>query len=171
MKPGSGQSGRLAAALVVVATVCAADAPSARDRAKWQLAVRAAAREVLDRLEAVAEPEPNELDRLTTELSDAMQRNVGLHARVDASRKQSRRQLLQARRATIEGDIVPVTCGSAFRNKGVQPLLDTVMMASFALSMTALVQLAFTETQRATAWWIALAVGMGLAAMVKGFLH
>ena len=30
------------------------------------------------------------------------------------------------RRATLSGDIVPVTCGSAFRNKGVQPLLEAV---------------------------------------------
>ncbi|MFO7821196.1 MAG: elongation factor G [Lentisphaeria bacterium] len=31
------------------------------------------------------------------------------------------------RRATIEGDIVPVTCGTAFKNKGVQPLLDCIV--------------------------------------------
>ena len=30
------------------------------------------------------------------------------------------------RRATLAGDVVPVTCGSAFKNKGVQPLLDAV---------------------------------------------
>ena len=30
------------------------------------------------------------------------------------------------REATIEGEIVPVLCGSAFKNKGIQPLLDAV---------------------------------------------
>ena len=30
------------------------------------------------------------------------------------------------RRATIEGVIVPMMCGSAFKNKGVQRLLDSV---------------------------------------------
>jgi elongation factor G len=30
------------------------------------------------------------------------------------------------RRTTISGDIVPVACGTAFKNKGVQPLLDIV---------------------------------------------
>jgi elongation factor G len=31
------------------------------------------------------------------------------------------------RRGTIEGRVVPVLCGSAFKNKGVQPLLDAVV--------------------------------------------
>ncbi len=31
------------------------------------------------------------------------------------------------RRATLAGEIVPVTCGTAFRNKGVQPLMDAVI--------------------------------------------
>ncbi|NLE76916.1 MAG: elongation factor G [Chloroflexi bacterium] len=31
------------------------------------------------------------------------------------------------RRATIRGELVPVLCGSALRNKGVQPLLDAVV--------------------------------------------
>jgi elongation factor G len=31
------------------------------------------------------------------------------------------------RRVTISGDAVPVLCGSAFKNKGVQPLLDAVV--------------------------------------------
>ena len=31
------------------------------------------------------------------------------------------------RRATLSGKLVPVLCGSAFRNKGVQPLLDAVV--------------------------------------------
>ncbi len=31
------------------------------------------------------------------------------------------------RKATIRGEIVPILCGSAFKNKGVQPLLDAVV--------------------------------------------
>jgi len=31
------------------------------------------------------------------------------------------------RRATISGEVVPILCGSAFKNKGVQPLLDAVV--------------------------------------------
>ncbi len=31
------------------------------------------------------------------------------------------------RKMTIAGEMVPVTCGSAYRNKGVQPLLDAVL--------------------------------------------
>src|SRR5205085_3507530 len=31
------------------------------------------------------------------------------------------------RAATLADDIVPVLCGSAFKNKGVQPLLDAVV--------------------------------------------
>ena len=37
-------------------------------------------------------------------------------------------QLIPAiRRATIAGALTPVTCGTAFKNKGVQPLLDTIV--------------------------------------------
>jgi len=31
------------------------------------------------------------------------------------------------RRATIEANIIPVLCGSAFKNKGIQPLLDAII--------------------------------------------
>ncbi|WP_067143264.1 elongation factor G [Oceanivirga salmonicida] len=31
------------------------------------------------------------------------------------------------RKATIEGIVVPVTCGTAFKNKGIQPLLDAII--------------------------------------------
>ncbi len=39
-----------------------------------------------------------------------------------------REELISAiREATIDLDIVPVTCGSSYRNKGVQPLLDCIV--------------------------------------------
>ena len=31
------------------------------------------------------------------------------------------------RKATIEGTVLPMLCGSAFKNKGIQPLLDAVV--------------------------------------------
>ena len=31
------------------------------------------------------------------------------------------------RKATIKGNMIPVTCGSSYKNKGVQPLLDAVI--------------------------------------------
>ncbi len=31
------------------------------------------------------------------------------------------------RKATIEGTVLPMLCGSAFKNKGVQPLLDAIV--------------------------------------------
>src|SRR5205807_3629660 len=31
------------------------------------------------------------------------------------------------RKATIDNEVVPVLCGSAFKNKGVQPMLDAVV--------------------------------------------
>ena len=31
------------------------------------------------------------------------------------------------RKATIAGSVLPMLCGSAFKNKGVQPLLDAVV--------------------------------------------
>ena len=31
------------------------------------------------------------------------------------------------RKATISGEIIPVLCGSAYKNKGVQKLLDAVI--------------------------------------------
>ena len=38
------------------------------------------------------------------------------------------REILNAlRQATIAGKVVPMMCGSAFKNKGVQAMLDMVM--------------------------------------------
>ncbi len=61
-------------------------------------------------LEAVAETSEELLDRYLSE------------GRLDEE------QILRGLRAgTLSGSLVPVMCGSAFRNKGVQPLLDAVV--------------------------------------------
>ena len=31
------------------------------------------------------------------------------------------------RKGTLEGSILPVLCGTAFKNKGIQPLLDAIV--------------------------------------------
>jgi elongation factor G len=38
-----------------------------------------------------------------------------------------KRNLTALRQATITGKVVPMMCGSAFKNKGVQTMLDMVM--------------------------------------------
>ncbi len=72
---------------------------------------RAEVEEYRDRLfEAVAETSEELLDRFLSEGSlDESQIIAGLRA------------------GTISGMLVPVLCGSAFKNKGVQPLLDAVV--------------------------------------------
>ncbi len=78
------------------------------DIAPERLEAAEAAREAL--LEAVCEVD---LDAL-----DAWDRNGDLTpAELDGA----------LRRGTLDLQLVPVTCGSAFRNKGVQPLLDAVV--------------------------------------------
>ena len=49
--------------------------------------------------------------------------------RSTSARKRSPPTTSAARSAprTVSGDIVPVLCGTAFKNKGVQPLLDAVV--------------------------------------------
>lgn len=37
------------------------------------------------------------------------------------------KKLKALRKATIEGIVVPVTCGTAFKSKGIQPLLDAIV--------------------------------------------
>ena len=47
---------------------------------------------------------------------------------VDRARRSPPTDLRRAiRTATVSGEVVPVLCGSAFKNKGVQPLLDAVV--------------------------------------------
>ena len=50
-----------------------------------------------------------------------------LEAYLDGRELPLDRLLAAARRASIAGTVVPVFCGSAFKNKGVQPLLDAVV--------------------------------------------
>ena len=54
--------------------------------------------------------------------------NDGIMERFLADEEPPEAELRVALRdATIAGEIVPVTCGTAFKNKGVQPLLDAVI--------------------------------------------
>ena len=71
-----------------------------------------------------------EADRLRLELVEAVaERDEDLLELYSEGIELDEQQLLQAiRRFTISGDLVPVICGSSYRNIGVQSLLDAVIM-------------------------------------------
>jgi len=63
-----------------------------------------------------------ELEEIAAETDDA------LLEKYLAEGKLSNEEVLKGiRKATIEAKIIPVTCGTAFKNKGIQPLLDAVI--------------------------------------------
>ncbi|MFI4988910.1 MAG: elongation factor G, partial [Alphaproteobacteria bacterium] len=55
------------------------------------------------------------------------QDDVAMEAYLDGKLPDAETLLRCIRRGTVKGAIVPVVCGSAFKNKGVQPLLDAVV--------------------------------------------
>jgi elongation factor G len=64
-------------------------------------------------------------DKLVETLAEADDEIMELYLEGD---EPTTEQLMPAiRRATIAGALTPVTCGTAFKNKGVQPLLDTIV--------------------------------------------
>jgi elongation factor G len=64
-------------------------------------------------------------DKLVETLAEADDEIMELYLEGD---EPTTEQLMPAiRRATIVGALTPVTCGTAFKNKGVQPLLDTIV--------------------------------------------
>jgi elongation factor G len=74
-----------------------------------------------DRLEEVAAARQALIEAVAEEDDDLLQRYL------DGSSIEPGQVLAAARRAVISERIVPVFCGSAFKNKGVQPLLDAVV--------------------------------------------
>ncbi|MFZ5951286.1 MAG: elongation factor G [Candidatus Rifleibacteriota bacterium] len=78
--------------------------------------------EIPEELRAAAEQARAALIDTLTAFSDEMLEKYMADEPIDGS------LMSQAlRRATIEGKVVPVLCGSAFKNKGVQALLDAVV--------------------------------------------
>ena len=65
---------------------------------------------------------PRAASRLAVELDDA-----ALEAYLDGKEPDAETLKRCIRKGTITGAFVPVLCGSAFKNKGVQPLLDAVV--------------------------------------------
>ena len=64
-------------------------------------------------------------DKLVETLAEADDEIMELYLEGD---EPTTEQLIPAiRRATIAGALTPVTCGTAFKNKGVQPLLDAIV--------------------------------------------
>jgi 4-amino-4-deoxy-L-arabinose transferase-like glycosyltransferase len=55
-----------------------------------------------------------------------------------------------------------------FLAMGRQALLDTVMMAGFALAFGSLIHLAFSGTPHQSRWWSATALGLGISFLTKG---
>lgn len=76
---------------------------------------------------------PEELKDLADEYREKLIESVAEHndkllEKYFEGEEISRQELAAAiRQATIALDIVPVTCGSSYRNKGVQPLLDCIV--------------------------------------------
>lgn len=76
---------------------------------------------------------PSDLKKVAEELSEKLIEEVSSHDEVLTSKYLSGERIsvdeliLAARRATIALKITPVFCGSAFKNRGVQPLLDAIV--------------------------------------------
>jgi elongation factor G len=64
-------------------------------------------------------------DRLFETLAEGDDQIMELY--LDGTEPTEEQIIAGARRATIAGNLTPVLCGSAFKNKGVQPMLDAVV--------------------------------------------
>ncbi|WP_068268402.1 elongation factor G [Caviibacter abscessus] len=79
-------------------------------------------REVRDSLKEQAEEARHHLIESVVETDDALMEKFFADEEISAD------EIKKALRiATISGIVVPVTCGTAFRNKGIQPLLDAIV--------------------------------------------
>ena len=77
--------------------------------------------EIPEELEEAVEQKRQELVEKVSELDDEL-----LEAFLEEQEISTQRLRQVIRKATIEGRLLPVLCGSSFKNKGVQPLLDAV---------------------------------------------
>ena len=77
--------------------------------------------EIPEKLEKAVEQKRQELVEKVSELDDEL-----LEAFLEEQEISTQRLRQVIRKATIEGRLLPVLCGSSFKNKGVQPLLDAV---------------------------------------------
>ncbi len=84
--------------------------------------VMTSADDVDGELKAVAEKWRQELIEAIAEQDDEL-----LELFFDGKEIPVERLKTALRKATIAGDVLPMLCGSAFKNKGVQPLLDAVV--------------------------------------------
>jgi hypothetical protein len=89
-----------------------------RDEAKQQLAIRAAAREVLDSLQELTALTPQDTALLTDELQRLMLSNVKQHQTLGQSRDLCRERLRESRRARV----VELLDGAALRASELSPL-------------------------------------------------
>lgn len=79
-------------------------------------------KEVRDSLKEQAEEARHHLIESVVETDDALMEKFFADEEISAE------EIKKALRiATISGMVVPVTCGTAFRNKGIQPLLDAIV--------------------------------------------
>ena len=79
-------------------------------------------REIPDDLKEKAEQYYNELVEMAVEMDDA-----AMESYLEGNEPDMETLKKCIRKGTIEQKFVPVFCGSAFKNKGVQPLLDAVV--------------------------------------------
>jgi 4-amino-4-deoxy-L-arabinose transferase-like glycosyltransferase len=75
--------------------------------------------------------------------------------------------VLFGRRSGLRAAVILAT-SFLFLMMARQPLIDTVMMAGFALAYAAVVQAAFAPGRLGLFWWLLAAVGVGLATLAKG---
>jgi elongation factor G len=64
-------------------------------------------------------------DRLVETISENDEEMMELY--LDGTEPDTEQLVAAIRRATIAGNLTPVMCGSAFKNKGVQPMLDAIV--------------------------------------------
>ena len=85
------------------------------------LGAKVSVAEIPEELEEAVGQKRQELVEKVSELDDEL-----LEAFLEEQEISTQRLRQVIRKATIEGRLLPVLCGSSFKNKGVQPLLDAV---------------------------------------------